>query len=293
MADEKKEEAMADASAAPTASKEGEKLDLVLKHLDSLHKRMDAYESMAKPDAEMPDKEQERSDEEDCAADSEEEEKGAEGKSDGEGDNAEEALAEERESNSLKKNDKARKDSKRMRKDSKRKDSDDEEEGEEMRGDSRADAAELRRMLADMEKRIPVEMPEADRTRFVDAQAQAERVAQAFGDSAGAPRWLNGETLSQYRKRLLTKVKHHSAAWKDVDLSPMADEALAVVERQVYSDAMNAALRPTSVEGGMLRQVVETDATGRRITKFFGDPEACWGPFKQPTRRIASWNTKP
>jgi hypothetical protein len=31
---------------------------------------------------------------------------------------------------------------------------------------------------------------------------------------------------------------------------------------------------------------VERDMTGRCITRFFGDPECCWGPFKQPFKRL-------
>jgi hypothetical protein len=45
-------------------------------------------------------------------------------------------------------------------------------------------------------------------------------------------------------------------------------------------------------EDGTLRMVITVDETGRRIRKFFGDPEACWGPFKQPTRRVTGFRTQ-
>ncbi len=297
--DKREDAAKADAEKAPTTSKEGEKLDLVLKHLDSLHKRMDAYETK-KADAEEPDASQKKADAEDD--EDEEVEADADGAAEAlaeEGEprkarkrarkdaGADEALGEEREANKLKRNDK-------KRADKSRKDAGDEEdeEDEEMRGDSRADAADLRRQIADLERRIPAEMPEEDRARFVDAQAKAERVAQAFGDSAGAARWVNGETLLQYQRRLLGKFKDHSPAWKSVDLAKLDSDALAVAERQIYADAMRAAMNPESVEGGSLRQVITTDDTGRRIRKFYGDPEACWGAFKQPARIVTGWNTK-
>lgn len=293
MADEKHEDESKSDAGGITASKEGEKLDLVLKHLDSLHKRMDSYEARAKSDAEDPDEEQMKSDA-DGEIEEEGEPRGDRKRADADG---EEALAEEREENKLKKNDRAKKRSDRARKDAEEAtcaDADGKKEGEEMRDDkARSDAATLREQLAALERRIPVELPEADRARFVDAQSQAERVAQAFGDSAGAPRWVSGETLSQYRQRLLSKYKTHSAPWKDVDLTKLGDDALAVAERQVYADAMGAALHPASIEGGSLRMVTETDDTGRRIRRFFGDPEACWGAFKQPTRMVVAWNTKP
>jgi hypothetical protein len=123
-------------------------------------------------------------------------------------------------------------------------------------------------------------------------QERAERVAQAFGDSQGAPRWLQGETLDQYRRRMANKFRQHSLAWKDIDLTPFSGNALAPVEAQVYADAMHAAMHPTSVEGAPLREMVKKDATGRLIRDFYGDPEAAWGPFKLHPRMIANLTTK-
>jgi hypothetical protein len=49
---------------------------------------------------------------------------------------------------------------------------------------------------------------------------------------------------------------------------------------------------PAHVPQGQLAEYTETDRTGRVITRFAGDPDACWGMFKQPTRLVTGWNTK-
>lgn len=138
---------------------------------------------------------------------------------------------------------------------------------------------------------MPVELPEATRALFVESQSKAERVHQAFGDSAGAPRWQQGESRDQYRRRLLGKFKAHSR-WKDVELAAISDKALDMVETQVYADAMAAATSPASIPEGTLRMSVRADETGRNIRTFHGDPEACWAPFKNPRRIVTAWNTK-
>jgi hypothetical protein len=130
----------------------------------------------------------------------------------------------------------------------------------------------------------------ADSTAFIGAQIKAERVAQAFGDSAGAPRWMNGEQLGDYRLRLLSPYKRHSQAWAAVPVEAL-DGVLDVAETQIYADALVAASSPSVIGAGQLREVIEVDRTGRRITKFAGDPEACWGPFKQAPLRVTGFDT--
>jgi hypothetical protein len=142
-----------------------------------------------------------------------------------------------------------------------------------------------------LEARIPAVLSDADRALFVGAQVKAERVAQAFGDSEGAPRWMNGETLPDYQRRLLGKYKAHSAAWKDKDLARVDASVLDVAETQIYADAITAASAPSSVAPGTLRVEVTPDDTGRRIRRFHGDPEVTWGPFKQPLRSITGVRT--
>jgi hypothetical protein len=52
------------------------------------------------------------------------------------------------------------------------------------------------------------------------------------------------------------------------------------------------AFQDREAAAGRLTEVIETDRTGRQISRFYGDPELVWGPFKMPSRLIASWRTK-
>lgn len=305
MADENRKDAELE------GSKEGEALDKILEHiggvherLDKMEKRMDAYEGK-KADSEEEEEHEERDDKHRKDA-----------KKDGEG---KEALKEEREENELKENDKGKKDArkddddddKKDRKDAKKDDDAEKEEEErkdrgrkdakkddddddDKRDDSRADSAtvqSLRRELDALSRRIPVELSDEDHQKFVEAQARADAVAQAFGKHA--PRWLAGESLNGYRKRLVRPYQHHSKAWKDTDLSAIHDSAaLSNIEAMVYADASNAAMNPIGDEADILRPVVEKDRTGREITRFYGSPEACWGAFKQPVRVVTGITKK-
>lgn len=172
----------------------------------------------------------------------------------------------------------------------------DAEEKERMDAKAKADAAarqdsDLHARLKAIEQRV-TDMPEEDRQLFARSQLAAEPVYQAFGDAAGAPRWLNGETRNQYRRRLLTKALPHSARWKDVDISAFNDKALDVVETQVYADAMQTALNPARVPAGRLQMVTRKDETGRSIKEFLGNPADCWGRFQQPIRYVTGYQSK-
>jgi len=150
--------------------------------------------------------------------------------------------------------------------------------------------ADIERQLADLRRRIPADLPEEDRRKFIEAQSRAERAAQAFGDSA--PHWVSGENLLQYRRRLLGPFKQHSSTWRGVELSRLDADALNVAEPKIYADAWDAVNNPATVPEGTLREIVETDRTGRRISRFVGSPEACWGQFKAPAKLVVGWRTK-
>jgi hypothetical protein len=250
-----------------------EKLDAIATHLDSLHKRMDGWDNERKADKAKYDAA--------CAKmDAAEEEKRK----------ADAAKADAAEKEEKEKADKARADAEDKEKEEKEKadakakaDADEKEKADKVKADAAASSnADVRKMIADMEKRLPANMTGADVIKFTEAKRRAERVYQAFGDSAGADRWANGETYDSYRRRLLGGVKQHSAQWKEVDLTAFEGKALDTVEVQVYADSYQTATSPASVPVGTLRKHVDVDATGRQITSFTGDPEACWGQFKAP-----------
>ena len=252
------EEERKDEAALPENSKEGDKVEMLLDsvkkldaRLDSLLNRKDAEEEEEKADAESGDDDKEEEEEAKEKADSDKEDE-------------------------LKEEDKG-----------KEKADAEEEKMEKERKDS---FAAMQRSIADLAKRMPKELPEEDRARFVAAQEKADRVAQAFGDQA--PRWLNGESLLDYRKRLAKKYQTHSKRLKDADLSKIADSAtLDFVEEQVYSDAIKAAESPESIGVGLLQAMRKTTAAGHNVVTYRGDCMATWAPFHRPARKMIRVNT--
>jgi hypothetical protein len=69
-----------------------------------------------------------------------------------------------------------------------------------------------------------------------------------------------------------------------------ASPQIAQLERQLARARTDAALAAKATPGTLVEEIV-FDATGRRISRFHGDPEVCWGPFKQPGRRITGFRT--
>ncbi|MGH8321592.1 MAG: hypothetical protein ACRESI_06530 [Gammaproteobacteria bacterium] len=282
-----------DAEGMPKDKKEGEQLDKVLAHLDSIHGRLDAMskrmDAVERKDAS--EKEEERDDahrkdakkDEDEDEDEKSERKYAKKDEDEEGEEREDADEDE---------DKAKKDAEEEDKDRKDAKKDESEDKKEKRRDARADSIDaLSKQLTELSRRIPAEMTDESRSQFVESQIKADKVAQAFGDSA--PRWQNGESLLQYRNRLVRKFQAHSPKWKDADLSMNHDvKTLSNIEDMVFADAIGAARNPAATDAPFLTPVTETDATGRRITRFFGNPEACWGQFKMPARGMININTQ-
>lgn len=242
------EEMKADADA-------GQKLDKVLARLDAAMSRMDAMEEERKADA------QARAD---AAKKDEDEPEKEEAKADAEGDDDKEKGEPERVAA-------------------------DEDEDEDTKADAIADAlmrpiTSLDRRIADIERALPKQLSDPEFRAMADAQAGADRVYQAFGDSA--PRPMNGEDLAGYRRRLANGLKRHSKAWGDVNIHAIADDkAFDVIEKSIYADAMATAISPADVPAGQLREMVSIDTTGRKITNFVGDPCAWMQGFAGPALR--------
>jgi hypothetical protein len=123
-----------------------------------------------------------------------------------------------------------------------------------------------------------------------DAQAKADSVFASFGKSASRP--LNGESLINYRKRMLRGLQGYSDAYKHVNINSIKDEALlALAEKQIFADAVAASRASAHVGAGQLVEINEKDRAGRTITKFRGDMEAWLGDFKVPALRVMKFNT--
>lgn len=268
-----KKEATAAADADTDA---GQKLDKILAHMDSMSARMDALESGAavKP--------------EEKAADA------ASGGGSGTAPNTDEYPAEIASMPEETAQDKFRKDAAcaGYKADQKAKADAAAAEGA-AREKAVADAArrdtelaETRTRVADLEGKVGKEPAGDDGGAMADEQAKADSVYQQHG--AAAPRPLIGEGLLGYRRRLAKGMQSHSAAWKAIDLTELPSAALGVAVASIYADAIQAARNPVDLPEGTLREVVTTDATGRRITSFLGKPDAWMAQFGQTRRRVAS-----
>lgn len=269
---EAKEKADAEAKAKADADA-GTKLDKVLSCLDSFGKRFDSVEKRMDS---LDEREKSKAD-----AD-------AKAKADAEEDERKKTMTAEQ-----------------IAADKAKKDADEAEKKEKADADAKekADAEEKQKIadsLSDVRKRIdavdaklPRAMTDTDRASMADAQAKADSVYSAFG--ASAPRFLEGESLIDYRKRLASKLKEHSKAWKDVDVSAIADSAVIdVAEQQIYADAMQAANHPVDVPAGVLREINRVDrATGVRMTTFVGNGNTTFiHAMKRPPRYVQSFNIR-
>lgn len=151
--------------------------------------------------------------------------------------------------------------------------------------------SELARIRADMEElknRVPQEVSDEERNEIADTQCKADSVFASFGERAPQP--MAGERAMPYRRRIMTRLQKYSTDYKEVDLHAIADsQLLTIAEKKIYADAQASAA--SSLEPGAgLREVVRTDATGRRISNFIGDPSACWAPFQAVSRKLAGIN---
>jgi hypothetical protein len=146
----------------------------------------------------------------------------------------------------------------------------------------------MRRQIAELQSRIGP--PAGNLSEFRQAQAKAQAVATAYGESAPPP--LAGEQLADYRVRLASKYQVHSSAYKDSNLSAVRDPvALAAVEDAIYADAAREAVSPSSFEPGVMRPVVTRDAAGRPVIRYVGHEGACWDRFNPPVRYVRRFMT--
>ena len=284
-AEEKEKADAAKADAAKADADAGQKLDVILKHLDSLGKRMDAYD--AKMDAAAAD-----------AAKKDAEEKEEEKKADKAKKDAEEAKGEDEKDDPKKiAADKSKKDesAEEEKKEMKENERDEKEKKDAARKDSdeamQKQIADLQATVSRMSGRMPKPVSDEDYAAMATAQSLADSVFSAHSKSA--PRPMDGETLIAYRRRLATELKHHSPEWKDVDLGVIAVDSKAFdnVEKRIYADAMEAAIRPNVDGGEFLREVRRRDPeTGHLIKEYYGQPRAWMSQFSGGPPRLARFN---
>lgn len=149
-----------------------------------------------------------------------------------------------------------------------------------------AENVELRSRLAKMEARLPQDRSDDDHRTMSAAQSRADSVYELYGKQA--PRFLSGEGLAAYRRRLVTPFLKDSPAWKAVDVGILADAAFDVAEPQIYADAASAARDAIGVEDGGLRMVQGTTPSGHRKIEFYGRPSSWMNRFGGARRYATS-----
>jgi hypothetical protein len=130
------------------------------------------------------------------------------------------------------------------------------------------------------------------RDHLIEFQARA-RSLQERADNAlepwsiRAPSLVAGESLGEYRRRLLILAKKQLPSDHDlrrVQVRQLASDALAVFEPQIYQACKLAAYRPDSVPPGTLRCIEEKDQNGLTINRFVG-PTWFGAAFCRPGRK--------
>lgn len=161
---------------------------------------------------------------------------------------------------------------------------DDDKKADEMKADARVDSlldeiASLKTRLESLDAKT-AERSVIDTEALAQAQARADSVAMALGETTGiAP--MMGEALMSYRKRLASRFSKFSDRFKNVDISKIGDEALfAPIEDAVYADAMTYAKAPPIAEGHV-HLIESRDDAGRmvRTPSANSDPRAWMGQF--------------
>jgi hypothetical protein len=158
---------------------------------------------------------------------------------------------------------------------------DDDEETEEER--KRREAGEAKEVVADS----------AHRGEFLDVQSRAEKAYLGWGMRANPP--LAGETLRNYRLRLLRPMQRHSKQYSksDLELLPRDEAIFGATEAAIYADSIAASSSPDSVPRGQLRMIVKRLPSGHIENTFIGEPAAWMDRFAGGSRRyVTRINTK-
>ncbi|QIN63121.1 hypothetical protein SBC1_31450 [Caballeronia sp. SBC1] len=134
------------------------------------------------------------------------------------------------------------------------------------------------------EKAVPAQPTKAELAERAAKQecqavcARADAIFKEYGRAAPLP--IADESALAYRIRVIDELKVNTR-FADKQLSRTTDRAsLDVIEGQAYADAWANRQSPLDVPAGVLREIVKTDETGRRISEFVSG-RGSKGMFKQ------------
>jgi hypothetical protein len=108
-----------------------------------------------------------------------------------------------------------------------------------------------------------------------------------------APRWLDGENLETYERRLASRIQPYSPNAKDINLNHATGSAFEVLRNQIYQDAVKEATHPTQFTSkDELREITKYDQSGRPYKEFFGHPSSWMSMFSTGKRRLVGIRTE-
>jgi hypothetical protein len=111
----------------------------------------------------------------------------------------------------------------------------------------------------------------------------ADDLFKPFNKSA--PRYMEGETIDGYRKRLATRLQQQAPSLKDVNVRDTRGSAFDLIEKQIYDEARREAVRPTMIPDGEMCELKRYDATGRPFIEWHGSPKTWLNDFANGAKR--------
>jgi hypothetical protein len=127
--------------------------------------------------------------------------------------------------------------------------------------------------------------------KFVEAQEKADEILRLKNQTA--PRWLDGENLGTYERRLASRIQPYSPNTKDINLNHATGSAFEVLRNQIYEDALKEAAHPTQFTSkDELREITKYDQSGRPYKEFYGHPSSWMSMFSSGKRRLVGIRTE-
>jgi hypothetical protein len=123
----------------------------------------------------------------------------------------------------------------------------------------------------------------SDETEFAKAHEAADDLLRQHKQFA--PRYMEGETLTGYKKRLAGRVQQHAPSMKDINVRESIGTAFNLIEKQIYDEARREAIRPSNIPDGEMRELTKYDATGRPFLEFHGHPSNWMDQFSNGAKR--------
>lgn len=131
----------------------------------------------------------------------------------------------------------------------------------------------------------PQELNDTEKAEVADAEKEAEKVAQAFGDSVHSA--MRGESPDSYKKRLAKLYQKNSGMYANVNLDAIADKtALGIAFKQICADSLEAAERMPR-NSGRGSWVSKQDRYGRLSERVVGmDDKNAFSEFRAKGKAV-------